>query len=1070
MRRSALLLSWMVFGEFAMAEDSTTVLVSDGSSQKPHCSWAKQCTWNSATQGACADKLCQSSGFTGGIFDSASGNMCVEGFTEEDGHFWIADEDRLFFGAPKMEARITATCYSGDPPASTQAATSTTADATTASTTQQVNGDNVPDSSTSEAPSTESSSSMPTSSPSTAMSSTAMSSIATSSTATSSTATSSTATSSTATATTTTVSTTSTPPRPIVGEVLGEMRMTYTAYERVCGSPVVATAICKALLYNYLGSNFQETPCFPGCEALPGRLLAEKGLQDNHDHQDRRLREAMKGSTLITYTLTVGPGKFDTGKLAMINSIPLAELTPAINQHIGSYFSNFWVIDSVFGHKAWVAGPTTTATITTTTTVPPFCAGEPAVLNAEDVSSCANLANGASCQPVCKPGYEMQQPITCERGSFNIPGECLHASASTRTTQAIQLSLSLGNLIGAPPAGADSRPPLSLDWAEQNRPSIISAVGSSLGKPPGDISVVFSSAKASSSDGNIRRLADGSGEDEVLEMRVTVLMDNADGTADLGAIAKQYQEQLVKGTVASGGAGSFLGALEVELKTAGAPLPQGFAVAAYGEPAVIQQYRVAVVEWLIGSWSACSSTCGTGSQTREVQCSAAVDSACLGEKPESEKECEDRAGCPFDIGCPFGQDNGMDCGAQLGLVLGSLAAVGTCCLAVLCRRLQVARRPHKNGTVTLPAGLKSTYSIYRPEDASPKGPSQIAAQDGPEVATGDGKTHVVWKTDKAELKEMFAQRGTQLTFTAKASEDASPEKSGRPGMPRIAGASRTDLEALDCEFEACLEEVAAFVDDLGDELDELGEITNPWGASRVAEASGNGLLPAYLDSERVEYYSSSLNRWLAARVNLAVGSSSSVVRYDVTISASQQHRVDVSLEDLRRPLRRGEAVEMFSKRAGAWVPVAIAANQASNATNFGYAVELPDGEGQDKVPAARLRRRYIVGDKVKAYRGSSVGWVAGRVVAVSDLEGDSNDGGGEVMEDGASGGEPQSPARSPESLDGEAADEKAYHRNASAATQGSRASALRQWCLLQVEFEAEGGQADSECFPTYLIR
>lgn len=98
------------------------------------------------------------------------------------------------------------------------------------------------------------------------------------------------------------------------------------------------------------------------------------------------------------------------------------------------------------------------------------------------------------------------------------------------------------------------------------------------------------------------------------------------------------------------------------------------------------------------------------------------------------------------------------------------------------------------------AGIKSKYAIYRPDEPTRKTsmtPRWLSAKSSAESLksfgmgadgegsvedqANDGKTHVVWDTNVKELKQMFADRGTQLTFTAKAPVSA---LGSLPGGPR----------------------------------------------------------------------------------------------------------------------------------------------------------------------------------------------------------------------------------------------------------------------------------------------
>lgn len=80
----------------------------------------------------------------------------------------------------------------------------------------------------------------------------------------------------------------------------------------------------------------------------------------------------------------------------------------------------------------------------------------------------------------------------------------------------------------------------------------------------------------------------------------------------------------------------------------------------------------------------------------------------------------------------------------------------------------------------------------------------------------------------------------------------------------------------------------------------------------------------------MEYYSATLNRWLAASIRVALKPSTAVMRYDAVVTATKQRRVDVPLEDLRRPMRRNEAPGWGRSAAGG----------RADATNFAAYLEV----------------------------------------------------------------------------------------------------------------------------------
>lgn len=224
--------------------------------------------------------------------------------------------------------------------------------------------------------------------------------------------------------------------------------------------------------------------------------------------------------------------------------------------------------------------------------------------------------------------------------------------------------------------------------------------------------------------------------------------------------------------------------------------------------------------------------------------------------------------------------------------------------------------------------------------------------------------------------------------------------------------------------------------------------------------------PVFLDDERVEYFSSTMGEWLAASVRLVPNMSASSIRYDAVITETKQRRIDVALEDLRRPLHRGDAVEVLSKRDG-WVAAKISAQQPPHATNFGYIVEYPGEDStEDKIPAAKVRRRFLEREHIKAYRGVFVGWAPGRVEATCENE--------EVQDDANVDEEEED-----DDIPGEEAFvERRTRRHSTSGTLKSRCPSARslhpsgaRQQMVRVEFDEQGsGMADSEWFLAFLIR
>ncbi|CAK0860721.1 unnamed protein product [Prorocentrum cordatum] len=96
------------------AAAGTTEAVSDGTADRPFCSWRSQCTWDAAAMAECATALCQAGGFAAGVFVSASNDPCTMSFAPNTGSdwFWLLDDDEVKYTLAKMDAQVTACCGS----------------------------------------------------------------------------------------------------------------------------------------------------------------------------------------------------------------------------------------------------------------------------------------------------------------------------------------------------------------------------------------------------------------------------------------------------------------------------------------------------------------------------------------------------------------------------------------------------------------------------------------------------------------------------------------------------------------------------------------------------------------------------------------------------------------------------------------------------------------------------------------------------------------------------------------------------------------------------------------------
>merc|ERR1711881_686529 len=95
----------------------TVQVTSDGSYEKPDCSWDNTCSWDDQSQARCAKQLCIRAGYLGGSFVSATNNPCTTHIPiDRTGtvHAWSIDNQN-YQDAPFNDiAEVTAACESSD--------------------------------------------------------------------------------------------------------------------------------------------------------------------------------------------------------------------------------------------------------------------------------------------------------------------------------------------------------------------------------------------------------------------------------------------------------------------------------------------------------------------------------------------------------------------------------------------------------------------------------------------------------------------------------------------------------------------------------------------------------------------------------------------------------------------------------------------------------------------------------------------------------------------------------------------------------------------------------------------
>jgi hypothetical protein len=382
-----------------------------------------------------------------------------------------------------------------------------------------------------------------------------------------------------------------------------------------------------------------------------------------------------------------------------------------------------------------------------------------------------------------------------------------------------------------------------------------------------------------------------------------------------------------------------------------------------GQPEFAQDVLVPAASWLVGDWSSCSSTCGDSSMTRATHCFAGVSGSCEqqgGPQPRTQRECQDYSTCPFEVMCPLGQGNSFSCPAQAASMFAMVALPFM--LAFFCgvQRFRRMLRPVDNGASFIkPLEASVSFNVIRPGNQPENG--DLEAQPSPSLLLTpkgstsflpltedktDGRTRVVWNIDVAKVQHWFEGQITDGVPVARA-------VSGSPVARDMSWRLPT--------FRECTAE-----------------------HTTIDEASP---LPAYMDSELVEYFSATNQQWVAGSMSLQPsscgGSVESSILLNVQISRAQL-RIDVPLHCLRSRLLPGDLVEVLTDpkagAAGKTSAAVVTPEQPRAATLVGYQVRLlSTGELLSNVGALRLRRRFPAASLVQVYRGLALGWCEARV-------------------------------------------------------------------------------------------
>lgn len=375
---------------------------------------------------------------------------------------------------------------------------------------------------------------------------------------------------------------------------------------------------------------------------------------------------------------------------------------------------------------------------------------------------------------------------------------------------------------------------------------------------------------------------------------------------------------------------------------------QDAAVSLEGEP-ILGNLSPLLASWLTQDWQQCPAKCGEADQERGVFCSHGVPSACwsqVGAPPEARRKCSSYEACSFELTCPFGRDHHATCETQLAIAVSIPCITCVCCCLCLCFAFVTCRKP-REGRIFLPdLEMDAIFHIVEGQQ------SHAAAQHRSEIegtAFHDGngacdrKTHIVWDIDLEQADRWIKDHEVR---------PKTPQQSQMVTRSSVAH------------------------------------------AHAIAPHHDGRIVPAYKDGTLVEYFSRTHSRWVLGHVtSSAPASRPTELQYHVDLALSNQRRSHVPLEDLRLPLGQGVMVDVRCEGTrggcggGAWQPGTL----LEGWTTTGYRVRLERMQEEDEgnasesrqVPSAKVRRRFLVGQRVEVYCGPLRGWLAA-VVCVAD--------------------------------------------------------------------------------------
>lgn len=367
---------------------------------------------------------------------------------------------------------------------------------------------------------------------------------------------------------------------------------------------------------------------------------------------------------------------------------------------------------------------------------------------------------------------------------------------------------------------------------------------------------------------------------------------------------------------------------------------------------VVTNVSLVIVEWVEGAWSTCSTRCGKGTSFRTFTCSLEEPLACGHLPGPEEKACVDHSVCFLGLPCSLSGDESETCYAETIVVVVAVLIVASvaCVCLCFCDAARQLLHPHRGGHAWIDAlqGF-AHFGVTKKRHRDPASGRWVT------------KEHVTWDFDWQKFHDIFGNDG----LTADDSMEAA--------VPDL------DLEAMVVTFDRKSSCSSGFTEE--GTFDTESACWTREGSEKAAAVLRVQL--AYEEGSVVEYYSTSLDRWVIGKmapVEFIEGflDNERLVLYCVRVGVAQQYRHDVRLHHLRRPLQCMEGVEV---KTGAlcWQPGRIShIKYCAKGRIYQVSLDQHMTEGSSViVPGTKLRRHFKAGSAVLAFRGTSRGWVSG---------------------------------------------------------------------------------------------